>query len=1448
MMRSIGICLGATNIKVAILEKSVKDIQVTHTAVVPHESNPRQTLSLLIKTLNLNSIEYGMLTGRKFREMINHPSITEPQAVEYALTYGNLTGSRRLFEAVVSLGAENFILYVLNKDCTVRSIESGNKCASGTGEFFLQQIRRMNIELPEAVHLARESDIYRVSGRCSVFCKSDCTHALNKGIPVGRVSAGLCSMIADKVIELLEKVNSSKEILLTGGVTNNTAVMKFLEDHLESVVISKHANTFEAIGAAFYALQKKTPHLLNTKRLFSSARSSFDHHPPLRDALSLVQFKKPQKVELQSSQQCVVGLDVGSTTTKAVLLRCSDSAILGSVYLRTNGNPVKASQECYYALADQMSAHDTVIGIGTTGSGRQIAGLHAQTTAIINEIIAHATAAAYYDKDVDTIFEIGGQDAKYTHLVAGVPADYAMNEACSAGTGSFLEEAAFESLGVNYLDIEKLATEANSPPNFNDQCAAFINSDIKTATQEGIKREDILAGLVYSVCLNYVNRVKGQRPSGKKIFMQGGVCYNKAVTLAMASIIGKEIIVPPEPGLMGAFGVALEINRRRAMGLLPSKNYDLKALARREISLDKAFRCHGSKESCDRGCEINVMIIEGKRFPFGGACNKYYNLIEHVNFDQKVYDHVRVRNDLLFKRFTAQNPQNGNVEIGISRSFLTHQLLPLYSHFFTSLNCNIRLSGIDPNGIKHKRSSYCFPGEIAHGAYFDLILKKPDYIFLPKVVELYIEKAKCRKPEHQSTCLLLQSEPCFLKAAFNAMPEKPPLISPLLDFSQGYDSEAKKFIEIGKQLKKSSEESLKAYRKGFIQQNAFLGALKEYGKRFLPNLKESTDQIGIVLFGRPYNSFATEVNLNIPAKFASRGIHIIPWDILGYEDEPLSMDMCWAIGQELMKASSFVSKDPQLFGVYITNFSCGPDSFLVSYFREMMGSKPSLTLELDSHTADAGINTRIEAFLDIITRYRALSKPPEQKISFHPASVAIKKGKSLFIGSDGRTFPLNHPDIHLLLPSMGELSSELLAAVFNSSGIRTTSMPLYSPNTLKLGRGVASCKECLPLLLTAGGLLEYLQNRQNPDEKLVYFMPTSPGNCRFTQYSVFLNKMIEHRQIENIALLSLTNENGYAGLPTFCLLNALKAVIVSDVMEDIKNALYVLAANRGKAMELFNYQWQRILHTFEKQKGAGLYQVLQRISQELSGIKLQMPLSEAKKVALMGEIFVRRDQFSSQDIVTRLSKNNIVVKKAHLLEWLNYCDWLVQSGIYKAGFPFSEWIKFKLKGVLGRHFEKRIKGILAQSGLYDFELIDIEKIIDYGRQFFEVQLTGEAILVVGDFFKDIIHSSHGIISIGPFACMPTRVVESILSVEADMETKKRLDKLTGNYSMHYPETFSLPFLSLESDGNPFPQIVEARIEAFSLQVQRLWEKCLHENKKINISGYGYQKRKKVFSP
>lgn len=1427
-MKSIGICLGASTIKIAILEKNELGLNISKTDIITHHCSPKDTLNSILDDIEIDSFDFGILTGRKFKDKINHPSITESEAIEYGLDYVYSSDKKYSYKALVSLGAENFIAYILDKSGAVSSIETGNKCASGTGEFFLQQIRRMDVDISEAVNLACESDIYKVSGRCSVFCKSDCTHALNKGIPVGRVSAGLCSMIAEKVVDLLGILESSP-VLAIGGVTRNHAVMRFLKKRVPLLSIPEYADAFEAVGAAHYALKNQSLLSLKSSNVFLVNNSSFDSHPPISKGKSLVSFKKESIESAKNNDVCVVGLDVGSTTTKAVLMRLSDNAILASVYLRTNGNPVRAARECYSAILSQVNVSFSVVGIGTTGSGRQIAALHAQTTAVINEIIAHATAAAFYDPEVDTIFEIGGQDAKYTYLVNGVPADYAMNEACSAGTGSFLEEAARESLNIDFRDIAPIALRGMNPPNFNDQCAAFISSDIKTATNECINREDIIAGLVYSICLNYVNRVKGQRTMGKKIFMQGGVCYNRAVPLAMANLISKEIIVPPDPGLMGALGVALETKKLIENGSIEKNSYNLETLSSRDINYGKSFICNDTKNNCDRKCEINILILDEKKYPFGGACNKYYNLISNVNHDQNKFNWVQVRNDLHFNKFTAPNPQNASKSIGIPRSFLTHMLLPLYSHFFTSLGCKVILSdGVNQEGIKFKRTAYCYPGEIAHGTYYNLLLKKPDYIFLPRVTELFVNNSQSRKPEHQSTCLLLQSEAYYLKSAFKDIPDKPTTLSPILDFSQGYETQKEEFVKAGLSLGKTSEKSKAAYLSAVENFKRFRHTLKSKGIEILEQLKQDSSQSAIVLFGRPYNAFAYEANLNIPAKFASKGIHIIPWDLLPFDDETLSMDMCWAIGQNLMKAAAFVAKNPQMYGVYISNFSCGPDSFLITYFRDIMGSKPSLTLELDSHSADAGVNTRIEAFLDIIKRHSGKIQE-NVKRNFTPAKITFEKNKIFFTNSQAAKYPLTDNNVHVLFPSMGQLSSDILAAVFTGSGIRASAIPVYDMEVLKKGRSVASCKECLPLLLTTGGLLEYIQMHRLADENIVYFMPTTPGNCRFTQYHVFQERLINKEYIENVALLSLTNENGYAGLSTKCMLNTLKGLIIADVMDDIKNALLVLSIDNSQAIDTFSKQWEIITNFFRMQRDSDLYSTLEKVSKSLSCIPLKYPISQAKKIDLLGEIFVRRDDFSCRDVINNLAKRDIIVRRAHTLEWLNYCDWNVKHGIYHTDFSLTDWIKFKSKNFLGKRYENKIKSILSKSGLYEFELVDIDTLINYGKQFFDVHLTGEAILVVGSFFRNIIHNSHGVISIGPFACMPTRIIDSVLSAEASMKTKVSLDTALGSTSHYNLDVEHLPFLSIETDGNPFPQIIEARLEAFCLQVDRLYKKISRHN-------------------
>jgi len=1426
-MKTLGICLGASTISIAEVTKS-NGWFVRPLFLKRHEGNPAKVLLEALEVVPLGEFEAVAATGRKLCNSLNISVISEPEATEYALGY--LSAKEEHFNVLVSCGAETFMVYVLDKEGKISTAHIGTKCASGTGEFFLQQIRRMNISIEEALKLAENNASFNVSGRCSVFCKSDCTHALNHGEPIGNVVSGLCEMMSTKIIELLHNAPKNK-VVVVGGVTQNSVVMDYLKRYLSDIFIPKEACYFEALGAALWAQENKCKKI-DWQNIFKKRNSSFSFLPPLKDAQPMVSFKTVPIKQAQAQDECVLGIDVGSTTTKAVVLRLKDDAIIASVYLRTNGQPVEASRNCYRELIRQLPQDVRIIGLGVTGSGRQIAGLHALTIDIINEIIAHARAAVYFDKDVDTIFEIGGQDAKYTYLVNGVPCDYAMNEACSAGTGSFLEEACREVLGIEMEDIAAIALKNTSSPNFSDQCAAFISSDIKTAMHEGIEKENIVAGLVYSICMNYNNRVKGSRPMGRKIFMQGGVCYNKAVPLAMAALINRHIIVPPHPGLMGAFGVALEIKERLNLGLTKKEKFDLTTLAERSVEYGRSFICSGSGDGCDRKCSITNVKLEGKSYPFGGSCNKYYNLRFALHHETAGKDLVIFRHKELFKGYEEKTKDEAHKKtIGLNLSFLTYSLFPLYYNFFKGLGFRVILPvKAMHEGIKFQGAAFCYPAALAHGLFFDLIHKKPDYLFLPQVTEIYVKNAISSDPEHQSTCFILQAEPYYLKTAFKNYLSSGKIINPVLNFSKGLRSARTSFVRIAKRLGKSRKSAVAAYRHACNTQDEFMKRLKRAGEEILLNLKNNPEEIAIVVFGRPYNAFCPDVNLGIPNKFASRGIRAIPFDFLPYEfcdykgpPELYGRNLTWAFGQMILRAASFIQQHEQLFGVYITNFSCGPDSFLLTYFREIMKDKPSLTLEIDSHTADAGVNTRIEAFLDIVQRYRHLKKlnihfQASLAKGFTPAEVVYQNKKAKVISSDNKAYSLFDPKVHLLIPSMGDLGTDILTAAFNRIGLRASAMRVPDYEVLKCGRAHSSGKECLPLILTCGSLMQYLESHRNNDEVVVYFMPTVGGNCRFSQYSVFIKNLIRKNHLRNVTLFSLTSENGYMGLGNRFTLTVLKAAVVADAMDDIRNTLAVLAKDKEQALGIFAYEWQRIIRCIKSPQAGAIEKQLIRTAHALKKIPLRYPVQEAKFVSLLGEIFIRKELFSRQAVVESLQKREIILKAAPVIEWLYYVDYLVKKGIIASKFNLKSKTEFFIKHSLQHIFERKIKAILSKSGLYSFCPIDIKNLLRYGSDLVPIELTGEPIIVIGAALSEILHSICGVISIGPFNCLPTRVTEAILSREMNMERKEKLEKeRTGVFS----SLSGLPFLSVEVDGNPLPPVIEARLEAFCLQVEKV---------------------------
>ncbi|WP_162604841.1 acyl-CoA dehydratase activase [Geomonas ferrireducens] len=1383
MRGAVGLCLGATTITMA--QRRGHGVRIDS---FPHEGKVAARLLPLLRAVGDAPVG---LTGRKFCRQLPLPTVSEPEAVE--LAFAHLRHRFPDADCIVSVGGETFMLYLLNDEGKIRDVHAGNKCAAGTGEFFTQQARRMGLTLEEALELASWETPHRVAGRCSVFCKSDCTHAMNKGVPKGQVVAGICAMMAGKVAELLKKARA-RRALIVGGCSLNHVMIDLLRQGYPELAVPEEAVGFEALGAMLWAEQHGLP-AGTVEAALACRKRTFAPLPPLGDGLARVTFHTLAPGTFAPGEY-LCGLDAGSTTTKAVLMRRDNKSIVASAYLRTNGDPIAASRACYQSLLAQLPSGSTpdIVGLGVTGSGRLIVGLHGMTDGVVNEIVAHATAAVAFDPEVETIFEIGGQDAKYTFISQRVASDYAMNEACSAGTGSFLEEACRETLGVGTEEIAPLALRATHPPNFSDQCAAFIGSDVNSAVQEGVSTEDVAGGLVYSICQNYLNRVKGNRPVGGKIFMQGGVCYNRAVPAAMASLCGQPIVVPPEPGLMGAYGAALEVLSRLENKLLERAPFDLEVLAGREVRYLEPFTCPG-REGCDRKCSISRIVLDGCTFPFGGACSRYEGRRAAAKQGE---DLVALREEMVFKKHVPTSCATG-ATVGVLPALFSGTFYPLYAHFFAALGMRVVTPERPaPEGIEAATAPFCHPVLLSHGYLRSALDAGIDHVFLPHVKNAALEG----KPgEANCTCPLVQGEPYYLAAAF---PEEVPqrLLTAVLDFQDRQKLQGA-FTAIGKRLGFSTARSNHAFSVAWESFLTLHREMEERGRRFLDELDPAAT--AIVLFGRPYQAFSRLANLSIPLKLSDRGCTVIPHDLL-FHGESAARDelMYWSTGRQMLQVADLVKRHPNLFGVFVTSFGCGPDSFLLGYFRDRMGRKPSLTLELDAHTADAGIDTRIEAFLDVIRNYRESLASPRVV-----TRAAVKEGARQDMPRPGKGNAsgcrLDAPAVKVLVPTMGVSGSRGVVCAFRYAGVDAVLAPPPGLEELNLGKAVATCKECLPLLLTVGTLRRYLQQEKRPGESLLFFMPGSDGPCRFGQYRVFLENYLVKNDIRDVAVLSLSCENGYAGLPYRFTRRAWQAVCVGDGMDEIEATLRAQAMDVPAALARLELMKERIFASIARDDSNRLLRVIGGEAAALSAFprkKETKPLI----IRLLGEIYVRHDGFSRQGLVERLTERGIVVRTAPVAEWLQYSDYCMSHGLASKSFQARERIKSVLTQKVKAGDRSAVEKELSRSGYYEGEGYDVADLVRASAPLLNPELATEATLTVGTTLLELGRGTHGVISIGPFGCMPSRVAEAVLS---------------GRGRAAGAPLSDLPFLVIEVDGNAFPQLVEARLESFLLAAQRL---------------------------
>ncbi|MHC4209428.1 MAG: acyl-CoA dehydratase activase [Planctomycetota bacterium] len=1369
-MSHVGVNIGALTVKVVALRGDSPDCRV-----MAHQGRPLETLETLLAEPQFADAESFAVSGH-----LGH--IPEVAAIQRALR--ELDGE---FDAVASLGGESFLVYLL-ADGRITNVLSHNKCAAGSGEFFVQQIGRMGLDLEEAIERSWEGKVVPLAARCSVHCKSDITHKLNRREASPQdILHTLHDSMANKVASLLERGQRPlRRVLLIGGVSRNAAMLAALREKLASAEIVVHPESpwFEAWGSALLA--RDDPRHRSPKLSVPPALASL---PALDRYADRVQVLAAPPCQAPGDGPLVLGVDAGSTTTKAVLLDSAHRGVVASHYARTSGDPVAATRECLRSLARDIGNRRVVL-TAATGSARELVGAYLGAAHVYNEISAHAAGATHYDADVDTIFEIGGQDSKYIRLRNGVPIEYAMNDACSAGTGSFLEECARGDLGISVADIAEIALAADAPVHLKANCAAFINSDIRLAQQQGRSRADIVAGLVYAIAANYLGKVKGSRSVGGKVFLQGGVALNRAVGHAIAHGVGRPVVIPPSPELLGALGVALLAMGR--CGGAPGPETDLLSLAAPEMESVGRFTCR----ACGLYCGIDRFEVAGRRFPFGGRCSLFEHAGRRKGRAATAPDLVEQRRELLFgNRSDGAAPDAPR--IGIPRALTTHSLHPLYATFFSRLGMEVVLSGVHPQGDLKSYSGFCFPAQIAHGAVLDLAERGIDQVFLPHVSRMP-RADRCRD---SYLCPITQAGPYFLARAFPDIR----FLSPLLDFAHGYEAdEALVELAVGK-LGYSRSLAREAWADAARAQTQAEQALRELGQRALDQAV-ACGEPAILLIGHSYNAFAAEASLSVGKKLSSMGLVAIPGDCLA----PIgSGRTSWHFSNQVLNAVALARRHRNLFPLCVSNFSCTIDAFTLGMLASEMGQKPYLILEIDAHTADAGVQTRLEAFLDIIGNYRQTKARRGREREFKPCRLATG---GRVVRSNGEQVPLSDPRVKLYFPNFSRYHAQALSMAARCLGLQAGEVLPLERSQLDEGLRHTSGRECLPLPVCIGQMHTVHEDRP-PGEIAGFYMLRGGAPCVADAYRGYLERFIAERRLEDLFLLIPAEQNGHLGFGARTLAEHVSpAILLADLLVEIDEVLRVVGAE-GSAEQLRQH-WERLVASVRSLDQ--LHAELPAFVDRLAALPRTRDPRTCPRVVVTGDFFTRFSPFFMEGVHDLYARRGIILKPVDLSDLFQYATYHGVAGtaggwgMKPGGLALAractrmfqpdgrEYLQRWLIYQAQRRAEDRYRRQFRKTGLLLSGPNEVASLFEKASELVSPTIFGEVIPTVGRGLQAQHEGYDGVILIGPFNCLPFRISEAILQPVSIRR--------------------GMPILAYESDGYPVPASFLRQVEVHIQQV------------------------------
>ena len=1355
-----GIDIGSTTVKLVLLDEENK---IVYGEYRRHHANTQGALCALIKEARdaVGSCELKlMITGSgsiNLGKALDIGFVQEVVAVATALKY-----TAPQTDVAIELGGEDAKIIYFTDGVEERM---NGVCAGGTGSFIDQMAALLQTDAGGLNTYAENyKEIYPIAARCGVFAKTDIQPLINEGATKADLAASIFQAVVNQTISGLACGKPIRgNVAFLGGPLHflpelKKAFIRTLKLTDETTVDPENSHLFAAMGAALEAgsgdgrdIDELISQLQNgVKVSFEMPRlpALFENEQAYADFCARHGKAVLPKGDIAAYKgNCYLGIDAGSTTTKLALIG-NDGELLYSYYANNQGNPIETAKKAMAELKTVLPKDAVIARTCSTGYGE---GLIKSAFSLDDgevETIAHCTAAAFFDPQVDCVVDIGGQDMKCIKLKKGAVDNIMLNEACSSGCGSFIENFA-NSLGLTAGQFAQQALFAENPVNLGTRCTVFMNSNVKQAQKEGATVSDISAGLAYSVIKNALFKViklADAKELGEHIVVQGGTFYNHAVLRAFEKIAGAEVTCPDIAGLMGAFGAAL-IAKKRASSE-KSKMLPIDEIIGLQYTSSTA-RCGG----CSNHCMLTVNKFPGgRRHITGNRCEKGQGGKASAS---GVPNMVAYKRNRMFAYAPLEESEATRGAVGLPRVLNMYENYPFWTTFFRNVGIRAVLSPYSSRKIYElgmesiPSESECYPAKLAHGHVQWLIDNGIKTIFHPCV---FYEWQETPGAQNHFNCPIVVSYAENLKNNVQAVCEgEVEYIRPFIAFTSERVA-ADRLVAVCREHWQIPEKEVRsAVHTAWEEQRKAKADIRAEGKRMLDQMEASGER-GIVLAGRPYH-IDPEINHGIPELIASYGLFVFTEDSLPMDfdpERPLRVVDQWVYHSRLYAAAEFVGRRNDLELVQMNSFGCGLDAVTSDQVSEILEASGKLytLLKIDEVNNLGAVRIRIRSLI------AAMNMRREQNIKAKPAHIAYERREF--------TKQMREEGYTILSPQMSPIHFQILEPVFKKYGYHVVILDNDNRSAVDTGLKYVNNDACYPSIVLVGQFMNAVLSGKYDTNKLALVMTQTGGCCRASNYIAFIRRALDKAGLSQIPVISLNangmERNGGFTLSPKLIADAAKAVVYGDLLMRCLYRVRPYELTPGSANELHAHWREICIDSLVNEKSKHKYRAVCRGIVEAFDT---FPIDESMRkprVGIVGEILVKYMPLANNHLVELLEKEGAEAIVPDLFDFFNYC---LFGSIYK-----SEYLGTKKAGAVVSKsgirivaaLRKTATDALAQSCRFSapvpiYEIAEMTKpFLSLGNQYGEGWfLTGEMV--------ELIHSGvPNIICIQPFACLPNHVV------------------------------------------------------------------------------------------